>query len=117
MVGALNTLITYFIYISALLFLNYSVSYSIAFFAGILVSFYLNTKFVFQQKITLIKFIQFPFVYIVQYILGFTLLQIAVQKLAIPEMIAPIIVLLFSLPINFFLTRLILKRRQAKNNI
>lgn len=110
-INLINTILSYSVYLILLLFYNYNIAYSISFACGILISFYLNTIFVFRQEFTLVKFFQFPLVYVMQYILGISLLQLVVKKVDIQEVFFPFIVILFSLPINFIFTRFLFKRK------
>jgi len=48
-------------------------------------------------------------VYIVQYITGLCLVYIAVEKLSIPQVLAPLLIIIVTLPVTFLLARLIVK--------
>lgn len=108
-IGGLNTILSYVIYLLLLIFLNYQVSYAIAFALGILLSFWLNTQYVFQSKRTMKKFTLFPLVYLVQYIAGALLLGVLVEYLNIDKIFGPIIVTVILLPMTYLMSRKILK--------
>ena len=109
-VGGVNTIITYLLYLLLLLVTNYTVSYTIAYIFGIGLSYWLNLKFVFQEKGTKKKIILFPLVYLVQYLFGILVLYVAIDKLNISEKIAPILVVILAIPLTFILTKKILTK-------
>lgn len=108
-VGFVNTVLTYLIYLSILTFFTCEVSYSISFVLGVILSYTLNTQFVFKESFKFSTFLLFPLVYVVQYMLGIALLNILVKIVGIQEMFAPLGVIVLSMPVTFFLTRFILK--------
>lgn len=108
--GCVNTSAGYVIYVGLLLFFGYRTAYSISFVLGILFSYYLNSKFVFKEKLSVKKLIQFPLVYLTQYILGLFLMFILVEKFLFSAIWAPLVVVIFTLPLTFYLSRFILKQ-------
>ncbi|WP_171056397.1 GtrA family protein [Paenibacillus sinopodophylli] len=109
--GLANTLITYGSYLAFLLLFSYNVSYLLSYVLGIVVSFILNSKIVFNTKMTTMKFIQYPLVYAAQFLLGFGLINVIVTLMGISEKIAPLIVTIVSLPITFVISKFILTDR------
>ena len=107
-VGLTNTVFTYIIYLVLLLIVHYQLAYFFSYVVGIFIAYYLNLKFVFKKKSTKEKLFKFPFIYLFQYLMGVVILDISIDKLQIHQAFGPIIVVLFSLPITFFLTRHIL---------
>ncbi|PKM77569.1 MAG: GtrA family protein [Firmicutes bacterium HGW-Firmicutes-15] len=107
--GAANTVLTYAMYAVFLLLMPYKLSYSLAYICGIIISYYLNSQFVFKEPVSLAKFLKYPVVYIVQYLLGIVILYICVDVLAISKWLAPIVVIIISLPVTFGLSKLIIK--------
>lgn len=89
--------------------MNYNMAYSISYVAGILLSYYLNSVFVFQEKISLRKFIKYPVVYIVQYLINLVLLNILIEYAGLSTKIVPIITIVITIPITFLLTKFIIK--------
>lgn len=108
-VGVINTLLTYIIYLISVYFTKYEIAYSISYLCGIIISYYLNTVFVFRTKISLAKFIKFPLVYVFQYFSGLFILSVAIEIFALYEMVAPVVVVILNVPITFLLTRTVLK--------
>lgn len=119
-VGLSNTVISYAIYVGVLLLfqknkiiptIDYLVAQVIAFILSVLWSFYWNNKYVFQKKDdeernllqSLIKtYISYAFTGL---FLNSILSLLWVEIVHIPKMIAPIINLLVSVPINFLMNK------------
>lgn len=119
-VGVSNTVISYVIYVGVLLLfqknkmiptIDYLVAQVIAFILSVLWSFYWNNKYVFQKKDdeernllqSLIKtYISYAFTGL---FLNSILSLLWVEIVHIPKMVAPIINLLVSVPINFLMNK------------
>ncbi|MEK5146086.1 GtrA family protein [Psychrobacillus sp. FSL K6-4615] len=109
-VGLVNTAATYILYLILLLFLNYNISYIISYLSGILIAFLLNAKYVFNVRLTVGKAVKYPVVYIFQYILNVFMLNALVENRILHETLAPLLVIIISLPITFFMSKFILKK-------
>lgn len=109
--GGINTVLSYAIYVVLLLFLIYPVAYSLAYFLGIFISYYLNSRFVFKRDVRLVKAFQYPLVYLVQYLLGVSLLSVLIEIFSLNKFIAPALVIMITIPVTFFLSRFIIKGR------
>ncbi|WP_339251667.1 GtrA family protein [Paenibacillus sp. FSL P2-0136] len=109
--GGINTLTTYLMYLLLLLFLNYSLSYTVSYVSGIFLSYYLNTVFVFKEKISIKKFLKFPIVYLIQYFINLLMLYILVEHLHLSTKIVPLIVVVVTIPVTFVLSKLIIKSK------
>lgn len=107
--GGVNTLLGYLIYVILLIFLNYKVSFTITYVSSIFISYYLNSKFVFYRKVSLKKGLMYPSVYLIQYLTCMLLLHIFVEILNLSKFIAPILAVLLTVPVTFFLSRSIIK--------
>jgi putative flippase GtrA len=112
-VGAVNSLITYVMYVALVFVVPYPVAYSISYVAGILISYYLNCRFVFKEKLRLSKALQFPLVYFFQYLLGIGLLFVLVSVAKIDKLLAPIGVVVITVPITYLLSRYVIKEKPA----
>ena len=110
-VGGINTLASYIIYVALLLFLSYPVAYTLAYVIAIFISYYLNTTFVFKRKASLSKALQFPLVYVVQYLAGFFWLYLLIEVLGINQFIAPILVVGLNIPVTYLMSKFIIKGR------
>lgn len=112
--GIINTVSTYLIYLFLLLFLNYSIAYTISYLSGIFISYYLNTLFVFNEKVSLMKFLKFPIVYVIQYLINVLMMYVLVEHLGMSAKIVPIIVIIVTIPINYVLSKLIIKGKKSE---
>ncbi|MEO0595298.1 MAG: GtrA family protein [Chloroflexota bacterium] len=110
LVGGLNTGITYLIYLLVLLFAQYIIAYTVSYVSGIVISYVLNSLLVFRQPLQWSKAIQYPVVYVVQFIIGSILITFFVEVLAIDPSLAALANVIVLLPISFILTRFILTR-------
>lgn len=108
--GGLNTAVTYAIYLLLLPTLDYVKAYGIAYVAGILISYGLNVRFVFRVVPSLRTLVLYPLVYLAQYIFGLFVLFVAVEKLFIPREYALLVSIALSIPLTFFLSRMLLLR-------
>jgi len=106
--GAVNTFLGWFIYLFFLLLMPYQIAYSTAYVCGVFMSYYINSRFVFNQPLDWKKALQYPLVYVVQYIAGITFLTLLVEVFNFPETLAPLAGVLLTLPITFLLSRFII---------
>lgn len=105
LVGAANTIFSYLLFLMLLAFLGYLPAYSIAYCSGIIFSYFLNMHFVFKKLVSLVSFLKFPVVYIIQYALGVVILWLLVGKINISPALAMIGVIIVTLPVTFLLSR------------
>jgi putative flippase GtrA len=106
-VGGINTLCGYVIYLVFNLFLAYKIAYTIAYVAGILISYSLNAKWVFKSGPSWKSFVVFPSVYLVQYLISILLLGYIVVGLGVPETLAFIPVVILTIPVTFGMSKVI----------
>ncbi|WP_441280319.1 GtrA family protein [Tardiphaga sp. 862_B3_N1_1] len=108
--GASNTLLTYAIFLSLRLFLDYRLSYLIAFLIGIGYSYVFNAMIVFRAPLSWRSFLAFPLVYVVQICLSMAGMEILVQLLHVSSTFAPLINVILVVPITFALSSRILAK-------
>lgn len=108
--GALNTGATLVLYWVLLRFIHYQAAYLISYCAGIVLSYALNTRYVFKARHSWLKFAVFPLIYLVVYALGALTLKVVVGYLQVPAAVGPIISIVVTLPVSFLLTRALLQR-------
>lgn len=106
--GALNTGSTFVLYWLLLLVVEYRIAYAISFVSGILLSYVINTKFVFRTEYSLRKVVLFPLVYLVTYFAGAVVLDVAVSRFGVDARIAPFISICATLPLTYLLSKLVL---------
>ncbi|MCQ2518974.1 MAG: Coenzyme F420 hydrogenase/dehydrogenase, beta subunit C-terminal domain, partial [Lachnospiraceae bacterium] len=110
LVGASNTLINLAVYYFLLHFgVNYLLAYTAGFLTSVCNAFFWNNKYVFKNKQetnSIFLFIKVLLSYGFSYLLSIVLLSVMVDRLHISDMIAPIIKLIITIPINFVLNKL-----------
>ena len=109
--GGLNTAATYCIYLVLSILLHYQIAYFFAYIAGIVFAYYLNSRFVFDSPMSIKKFLTYPLVYIISYLLSVCMLQLLVLFLLIKAELAPLIVIMLMVPVTYFLNKLVLLRK------
>jgi len=65
LVGGLNTAVCYVIYLLLLDFTGHNIAFTIDYLFGIVFSYFLQLKFVFQAEGSIEKFVKFPSVYVI----------------------------------------------------
>lgn len=107
-VGVSNTLLSLLIYYLLIYFnINYIIANTIGFIASVLNSYYWNNKFVFNKSENgnLRPLIRTFVSYGVTFILSTILLIIMVNYLKVSQIIAPILNLIITIPLNFLLNK------------
>jgi putative flippase GtrA len=110
-VGLINTVLSYGIYVLSLSIVTYLYAYTFSFVCGIIISYSLNTRYVYRVRMAFLSALQYPLVYVAQYVLGISATYLLVHTLHTSEFVAPIIVILVNTPFGFFLTRFVIKGR------
>lgn len=105
--GGLNTGITYVLYVLLNLALPYTTAYTIAYLSGIGFSYFLASRFVFNQQMQVKKAMFYPIVYLVQYLCGLVILSVLVDTLKVSELLAVPAVIILTLPVTYILSKLI----------
>lgn len=108
-VGAVNTAVTYALYLLLLDSAAYLFAYSLAYVAGIVVSYFLNARFVFRAKPAINSALRFPFVYVAQYLLGAAVLWICVEWLGVRRELGLAFSIAVTIPITYAAAKLALK--------
>ena len=109
--GAFNTAATYVLYLAALQLLPYRVAYTGAYAAGIVLSYALNTWLVFRVRWSWKRLMAYPLVYLLQYALGLLCLTLLVEYGWVSKELAPLAVIIITLPLTFLATRYLIKGR------
>lgn len=110
LVGALTTFSGYFIYLFFLFFFSPMTSYVLSFITGIALSLALNAKYTFATKPTALKALAYAIFYAASMGLGAGILTIAIDFMGVAPRLAPLLVLLVTVPVNFLCTQYILAR-------
>lgn len=103
--GALNTALTYLIYLVLQWVMSYQLAFLAAYLSGIVLSYFINASLVFRQPLSWGTALRFPLVYLVQYVLGAILLALLVETLGMDARIAPLAVVVLLLPATYLMTK------------
>ncbi|HEV8500226.1 MAG TPA: GtrA family protein [Casimicrobiaceae bacterium] len=103
--GAVNTAATYAAYLALLQIAAYRVAFTLAFVAGILLSYALNARFVFRRPASWRSAWRFPLIYLLQYALGLALVSVCVEWLQAPTWFAPLMALVVTVPLTYLAMR------------
>jgi putative flippase GtrA len=110
--GAFNNAATYAAYLVLLPYTGYAIAYSLTYVAAIVLSYYLSARFVFRHPLRWQHAIQYPLVYVVQYLLGITLTTALIEGAQVNAKIAPALAIVIAVPFTFWLARWIIKPKQ-----
>lgn len=106
--GGANTAITYGLFVLLQWIIPAVAAYTIAYIAGILLSYVINTMYVFKAKPSVRTALQFPAIYVVQYVSGLIFLALFTY-IGLSNAIAMLLVIVVNVPISFFMTRYVLR--------
>lgn len=108
--GALNTGVTYLIYLALHQVLRYQLAYLLAYAAGITFSYVFNSVVVFLRPMSWRGMLAFPAVYVVQYLVSAGVLALIVEGFGVPAWWAPLLVSALMVPLTYLLARYVLTR-------
>lgn len=107
--GVANTILSLALYWALLPTLDYGAAYAISFTVGIFSGYAINTFFVFRTHWSWRKLIAFPLLHLINLLAGLTVIFISINALSIDARLAPVFGIATTLPINFILTRWLIK--------
>lgn len=116
-IGGVNTLVSYAVYIALTPVIGYLWAYVSAFFVGVVISYVLSTRWVFMTRGSIARASIFPLVYAPQLLLGSIFLTLFVETLGIHQNLAILFVIALTLPVNYFLAKLILRFNRTADQI
>lgn len=108
--GALRTIVAWVIYLLLLWLFPYTIAYTISYVAGIFISYWVNASFVFGEQLRLSRALQYPLVYLFQYLLSLALLYLLIEIAHLPKTVSPLLIIVVTVPATFLLSRFLLKR-------
>ena len=85
--------------------MDYKIAFTVSYLAGIIIAYCLNSFFVFSTRLSWRGFARYPFVYLIQYVVGLLMLSVEVDMLGFDKRIAPLINILLLLPFTFLLNK------------
>ena len=108
--GALNTLLTWLLFVALSQWINYLLAYGIVFALGVVLSFVLQSVWVFRSKMQWASLLRFKMAYLVNLAVGLLLLKLLVTHTALSPALAAIAVVAVQVPFGFLLSRFSLVR-------
>jgi putative flippase GtrA len=112
LVGVVNTINYYLVYLLLHLFLPYLVAHVIAFVLSMIGSFFLNCYFTFKQRPTWSRFLLFPLSTLTNFVITTVGLYLLVRFAGMNERIAPLVAASVAVPVTFVVTKVILVGRK-----
>lgn len=91
-------------------FINYQIAYLIAYVISVICLFFMN-RFVFKGQISLATLLEFPLIYLLQYVLGAISLGFIVW-LGFSVTYAPLVIIIVLLPVTFILNRIVFSKHK-----
>jgi putative flippase GtrA len=116
--GAINTCLTYILYLCLLSLMPYIWAYSLTYVVGIGLGYFLNAHWVFKNTPTLGNATIYKLTYVLNYFFSLVALRFLVELIHVPKEIAPLLVTAISVPVMFIITRAIFRGKSTneKNN-
>lgn len=108
-IGGINSAVTYCIYLGVLMLVPYAAAYTVSYVVGIVLSYYLTSRFVFKRKAAIRAALGYPAVYVLQYVTGVTALVLLVRRMHIDQRLAPVLVVICSVPVTFVASKFVMK--------
>ncbi|MBN8212751.1 MAG: GtrA family protein [Xanthomonadales bacterium] len=101
--GASTTAFSYVLYLLLLLWMRPMPAYVVAYAAGIVWAYSVNSVWVFRGRWTWMGLLSYPLVYAVQAVLSVSIFALLIGKLHLPPVVAPLAAIVILLPINYVL--------------
>lgn len=107
--GTVNTIVAYAIYLFLLQWMRYEFAYTIGYTVGVLLAYGLSTAFVFRTPMRKRSAMRFPIVYVAQFLVSLVLLRLAVEVIHLPQWMALGFAVILTIPVTFLLSRWVLR--------
>ncbi|SFN08901.1 GtrA family protein [Dokdonella immobilis] len=104
-VGGINTLVAYAIYLALLGLMRYEFAYAIGYAVGIVIAYLMSAAFVFRKPMRKRSAFRFPLIYAVQFLVSLAVLRLAVEIFHVPQWFAFGFAVCLTIPITFVLSR------------
>jgi len=103
--GSVNTVVTYGLYLALLPLLPYQASYTVAYLAGIVIAFAFSRNLVFASRRGIRSAVLFPLVYLAQYLMSLLVLWLWIDKAGLSAGLGPLVVIAITVPMTYLLSR------------
>jgi putative flippase GtrA len=108
LMGGMNTLVAYLIYLVLLNWIRYEIAYAIGYATGIVIAFWVSAAFVFRKPMRGRSALRFPLVYVMQFFVSGGILKVAVEIMHLPHWLAFLVAVGLTIPFTFALSRCVL---------
>lgn len=108
--GAVNTALSYLLYLGLIQLLPYQFAYFVAYVVGIVLAYWLNARFVFRTPLSWRGLLAYPLVYAIQYLLAALLLELLVRVAGVRPAFGPLLVSVVLLPLTYLMNKVVLRR-------
>ena len=106
-VGGLNFVVTYAVYLIALLMLDYHIAFTIAFVTGLIFTSVLTIRHTFTVHLTILSAAIYGAYYLLYFSVNICLIEILIEDYAFDAMWAPFLSLVVLTPIHFLLSKVL----------
>jgi putative flippase GtrA len=106
--GLISTAIMFGLYVILYKHLNFQYAYFIAYCISVIALYFMNSA-VFKKQISIQTSLEFPLIYLLQYLLSAVSLELLVW-LGVSITYAPLLIILLLLPLTFLLNRIVFSR-------
>jgi len=113
--GVSTTAFSYLLYLALLLWLRPSPAYAVAYIAGVVWAYSVNSIWVFKGRWTWTGLATYPLVYAAQALCSFAIFVLLLGKFHLPAPVAPLVTIVLMLPINYILGREIVRRTSGRS--
>lgn len=112
--GTSTTALSYAIYL-VLLYggLRPETAYVISYLTGYVWSYFVTSTWVFRAPLSWASFMRYPLVYLLQAVTAFLLFKLLVRWAGIPAALAPLVVILLTVPLTYLTSRAIIQKRAS----
>jgi putative flippase GtrA len=109
LLGVVNTLISYCIYLFLLGYSPYLIAFSLSYLFSLVFTFHVNRRYIFKPKKEK-SIIVYTLIYILNYIVSVVTLSILINFFFVSEKIAPILTVFIAYPVNYLSMNLFFKK-------
>ena len=101
--GAVNTAVTYVLFVGLSTVFSASIAYTLTYAVGIAIAYWLNSFFVFRTGHSKRMAVAVPLSYLIQYVYGLAALNTLIQVFGLPGYIAMAAVIASAFPLQFLI--------------
>lgn len=112
--GGTNTGFTYLVYLGLCVFVRYQVAYLFAYATGVVLSYWLNARVVFQVPLSWRGLFLYPIVHLAQYAVSALLFGSLIECIGLRQNVAPLVVPILTLPITYLMSELALREKRQR---